>query len=67
MFEYLTSILTMCFFGRVMWQQHILGFVTSLKNNHFFFRLCLQLLGQKNDYLVAKDIKMPHDIMVLWL
>jgi hypothetical protein len=46
-------------------QQHILGFVIGLKNDYYYFLLCLQLLGHKNYYVVAKDIKMPSGIIVL--
>jgi len=48
-----------------MSQQHILGFVISLKNDYCFFKLFLQLFGHKNDYVIVKDIKIPHGIMVL--
>jgi hypothetical protein len=46
-------------------QQHILGFMTDLKNNYCLFLLCLQPFGHNKFYMVAKNINMPHGIMVL--
>jgi hypothetical protein len=48
-------------------QQHIVGFMTDLKNNFCLFLLCLQPFGHSKKNLVAKNIKMPRGIMVLWL